>query len=98
MARRRARIPAELSLGFDRIEELDAALDPAIFTCLAVGSGFSGRQGHPAIPPGRWTPALHLPDFYLGAHATLEALTLLTRDARRFQICLPRLPLFAPRR
>jgi len=32
LARRRARIPAELSLRFDGIEELDAALDTAIVT------------------------------------------------------------------
>ena len=32
LARRRARLPAELSLRFDGIEELDAALDTASVT------------------------------------------------------------------
>jgi predicted nucleic acid-binding protein len=30
-----------------------------------------------------------LPDFYIGAHAAVEGLTLLTRDQRRYQSYFP---------
>jgi predicted nucleic acid-binding protein len=37
-----------------------------------------------------------LPDFYIGAHAALSDLALLTRDARRYRSYFPRLALIAP--
>jgi predicted nucleic acid-binding protein len=37
-----------------------------------------------------------LPDFYIGAHAVLSGLALLTRDARRYRSYFPPLELIAP--
>jgi predicted nucleic acid-binding protein len=36
------------------------------------------------------------PDFYIGAHAAVEGLTLLTRDARRYAGYFPKLRLISP--
>lgn len=37
-----------------------------------------------------------MPDFYIGAHAALAGLTLLTRDARRYRDYFPTLRVIAP--
>ncbi len=37
-----------------------------------------------------------LPDFYIGAHAAVAGLTLLTRDARRYAGYFPKVELIAP--
>jgi predicted nucleic acid-binding protein len=37
-----------------------------------------------------------LPDFYIGAHAAIAGLTLLTRDAKRYRTYFPSLQIIAP--
>ncbi len=89
---------AEVSIGFDRIEDLDLALDPATFerralpweTAFLAGKVFLRYR---AAGGARRSP---LPDFYIGAHAAIEQLTLLTRDPRRYRSYFPKLRLIAP--
>jgi predicted nucleic acid-binding protein len=42
------------------------------------------------------TKTLPLPDFYIGAHAEVDGLTLVTRDAARYRTCFPNTVLIAP--
>lgn len=91
-------IYAEISIGFQRIEELEAAVPPDVFerrplpweAAFLAGKCFLRyrRQGGARRSP--------LPDFFIGAHAAVEGLTLLTRDATRYRTYFPSLPLIAP--
>jgi predicted nucleic acid-binding protein len=37
-----------------------------------------------------------LPDFFIGAHAAIAGLTLLTRDVRRYRTYFPKLRIISP--
>ena len=91
-------IYAEVSIGFDRIEELDAALDPAIFQRrpLPWEAAFLAGKCFLRYRRRGGTRSSTLPDFYIGAHALIEGLTLVTRDATRYRTYFPRLALVAP--
>lgn len=91
-------IYAEISVSFERREELDAFLDQALIERedLPWEGGFLAglcylayrRQGGERRSP--------LPDFYIGAHAAVRRYRLLTRDARRYRTYFPTVELIAP--
>ena len=91
-------IYAEVSIRFSRIEDLEEALAPHLFerhplpweTGFLAGKCFLRyrRQG------GRKRSTL--PDFYVGAHAAIAGMDLLTRDATRYRTYFPTLRLIAP--
>jgi predicted nucleic acid-binding protein len=91
-------IYAEVSIGFARIEDLDEALNAAGFerrplpweAAFLAGKCFQRyrRRG------GARTSTL--PDFYIGAHAAVSGLALLTRDAARYRTYFPRLEVVSP--
>lgn len=89
---------AEVSVGYDRIEDLDAALPPEIFARLPLpwAAGFLAGECFVRYRRRGGTRRSPLPDFYIGAHAAVEGMKLLTRDARRYRTYLPRLELVTP--
>jgi len=91
-------IYAEVSCGYDRVEDLDEALPSDYFVRepLPWAAGFlAGKAFLRYRQRGGRRPA-PLPDFYIGAHAALAGYTLLTRDARRYRTCFPRLRIICP--
>jgi len=90
-------IYAEISIRFERIEELEHALPEEIereplpwaaaFLAGKCFTTYRRRGGRKRSP---------LPDFYIGAHAAVTGRVLLTRDATRYRSLLPRLALIAP--
>lgn len=89
---------AEVSVGYDRIEDLDAALPPETFARLPLpwAAGFLAGECFVRYRRAGGTRRSPLPDFYIGAHAAVGGLTLLTRDARRYRTYLPRLSVITP--
>ncbi len=92
-------IYAEVSVGFDRIEELDDALGPSVFQRrpLPWEAGFVAGNVLLRYRRRGGAKTSTLPDFYIGAHALVEGLALVTRDATRYRTYFPRLSLVAPR-
>jgi predicted nucleic acid-binding protein len=91
-------IYAEMSLSFSTIEALDEVVKtmelelreiprPALFLAAKAYALYRRRGG---------SKGQVLPDFFIGAHAAVEAWPLLTRDASRFKTYFPTLEVIAP--
>jgi predicted nucleic acid-binding protein len=89
---------AEVSLAFKRIEELDEALPRAYYQRVDLPWVAAFLAGHAFLKYRRagGTRRSPLPDFYIGAHAAIAGLTLLTRDARRYRSYFPTIRIVAP--
>ena len=91
-------IYAEVSVRFDTIEEVEEALPPEYFeraqlpweAAFLAGKAFERHRRRGGL---KRSP---LPDFYIGAHAAVAGMTLLTRDARRYRTHSPKLRIIAP--
>ncbi|RFA30802.1 DNA-binding protein [Alkalilimnicola ehrlichii] len=89
---------AEISIGYARIEELEAQIKPmklkmqnfkreALFLAGKIFVDYRRRGGTRRSP---------LPDFFIGAQAATEGWQLLTRDAKRYRTYFPTLALICP--
>jgi predicted nucleic acid-binding protein len=91
-------IYAEASIGFTRIEDLDEALPPSYYRRaeLPWAAGFLAGKAFLHYRRGGGVRRAPLPVFYIGAHAAIAGLTLLTRDVRRYRKYFPTVRLSAP--
>ena len=90
---------AEVSVGFDRIEDLDDALPAAHFVRepLPYTAGFVAGKAFLAYRRQGGSRPTTLPGFYIGAHAAVRGYRLLTRDAARYRTYFPRVEVIAPK-
>jgi len=89
---------SEFSVGYDRIEEVERLLkdvdigwaDVPREALFLAGKAFQQyrRQGG--------SRAGVLPDFFIGAHAAVSGMTLLTRDPARYRSYFPKVGLISP--
>jgi len=91
-------IYAEVSVGFERIEELEDALKLAGFSMLPIPKEalFLAAKAYRRYRREQGTKSAPLPDFFIGAHAAVEGMTLLTRDPRRIRTHFPTVKLVTP--
>lgn len=91
-------IYAEISIGYPTERALEAALEPTGLHRLPLPYGAAFVAGKAFLEYRRRGGARTspLPDFYIGAHAALSGLALLTRDAGRYRGYFPEVKLIAP--
>jgi predicted nucleic acid-binding protein len=91
-------IYAELSVGYNRVEEVDATLDTVGIELVEIpraalflaGKAFQSYRARGGTRTGV------LPDFFIGAHAVVEGIGLLTRDVRHYRSYFPTIALITP--
>jgi predicted nucleic acid-binding protein len=91
-------IYAEVSMNYDTIEELDEVLSDGLFRRVPLPylAGFLAGRAFLTYRSRGGERRSPLPDFYIGAHAAVDRLTLVTRDAGRYRTYFPTVPLVAP--
>jgi predicted nucleic acid-binding protein len=87
---------AEVSVKFDRIEDADIALVDFAREPLPYEAGFLAGKAFLAYRRRGGAKRSPMPDFYVGAHAAVARMALLTRDASRYRTYFPTLRIIAP--
>jgi predicted nucleic acid-binding protein len=89
---------AEVSVRFEKIEELEDALPTDRFTReqLPWEAAFLAAKCYVAYRRRGGERCSPLPDFYIGGHAAVRGMSLLTRDAGRYRTYFPHLHLISP--
>ena len=91
-------IYAEIASGFATMAALDLRLRAEEFRRLPLPyeAGFVAGRAFVEYRRRGGVRTSPLTDFYIGAHAAVAGLTLLTRDARRYAGYFPKVDLIAP--
>jgi predicted nucleic acid-binding protein len=91
-------IYSEISIGFNLIEDLEAAVAQAGFQLLEIPKEalFLAGKAYLKYRSRKGVKRAPLPDFFIGAQAAVLHLDLLTRDISRYQSYFPTVNLIAP--
>ena len=87
---------AEVSMKFDRIEDADRVLVDFDRRPLPYEAGFLAGKAFLAYRRRGGAKRSPMPDFYVGAHAVIERMRLLTRDPIRYRTYFPALEVKSP--
>jgi predicted nucleic acid-binding protein len=93
-------IYAEVSIRFQTVEELEEALPHSMFERRDIPweAAFLAGKCFVRYRSAGGQKTAPLPDFFIGAHAAVEKLKLLTRDTERYGTYFPTVQLIAPNR
>ena len=91
-------IYAEVSVGYETVEELDELLpaDGYEREPLPYLAGFAAGKAFLRYRRGGGKKRSPMPDFYIGAHAAIAGYQLLTRDVSRYRTYFPTIDIIAP--
>jgi predicted nucleic acid-binding protein len=91
-------IYSELSMAFERIEELEAVLAEALLTLEPIPREalFLAAKAYLNYRRRQGTKHSVLPGFYIGAHAAVARCAILTRDVSRYRTYFPTVKLISP--
>jgi predicted nucleic acid-binding protein len=89
---------AEVSIGFERIEDLVRALPTDLYRRepLPYEAAFLAGKSYLAYRRRGGRRSSPLPDFYIGAHAAVAGHEILTRDASRYRSYFPTVVVIGP--
>ena len=90
---------SEVSIGFQRIEELEFALNQSGFQMLEIPKEalFLAGKAYLTYRKNKGRKRSPLPDFYIGAQAAILKMDLLTRDPSRYRTYFPTVQLITPK-
>ena len=88
----------EVSIGFEKIEELELALNKSGFQMLEIPKEalFLAGKAFLKYRRGRGIKGSPFPDFYIGAQAAILDMELITRDVSRYRTYFPSVKLISP--
>jgi predicted nucleic acid-binding protein len=91
-------IYTEISIGFDKIEDLDDVISESFFKILPIPKSALFLAGKAFLNYKRKNGSknLVLPDFFIGAHVAILKIPLLTRDISRYKTYFPTIELISP--
>lgn len=89
---------AEVSIRFSSVEDVDEAFPASDFRRAPIPwtAAFLAGKAFTSCRARRGTKSSTVPDFFIGAHAAVDQLALLTRDAGRYRTYFPTVELMAP--
>jgi len=88
----------EVSIGFNKIEEVETAISQLGIKVLEIPREALFLTGKVFLKyrENKGTKNSPLPDFFIGAHATLSKFDLITRDSKKYKTYFPQLKLIHP--
>ena len=88
----------EVSIGFNRIEEVEEAIEQVGVKALEIPREALFLAGKVFLDYRRnkGTKSSPLPDFFIGAHAAVSSFDLITRDSARYKTYFPSITLICP--
>jgi hypothetical protein len=91
-------IYTEVSIGYNRIEELENVIQKAGFEMLEIPKEalFLAGKAFLKYRRNKGTKSSPLPDFFNGAHAAVLNINLITRDVSRYATYFPSVRLITP--
>ena len=89
---------SEVSMGFDKIEELEVALHKGGFQMLEMPKEalFLAGKAYLNYKRSKGAKKSPLPDFYIGAQAAVLGMDLITRDKGRYRTYFPTVRIICP--
>ncbi|RLJ20403.1 DNA-binding protein [bacterium endosymbiont of Escarpia laminata] len=88
----------EVSIGFNKIEEVEKAISELSIKVLEIPREalFLTGKAYLKYRKNKGTKSSPLPDFFIGAHVSVEKFDLITRDTNKYTTYFPQVKLIHP--
>lgn len=88
----------EISIGFKKIEEVEKAMSELNIKVLEIPREalFLTGKAYLKYRKNKGTKNSPLPDFFIGAHVSVEKFSLITRDINKYKTYFPKVKLIHP--